>query len=131
MELLERYIKEITNDLQVDELNIKDVQMRLPSRKHFWAARLIKHKIDLSKIKQDKDKTRRDLIQKVSQTTPVKLSLPTLEKTVDSLEEMEELKTCIREHELIIELLEKAEKNFNSMTFDIKNIIELMKLEQL
>lgn len=131
MELLERYIQEITNDLKVDELNIKDVQMRLPSRKHFWAARLIKHKIDLSKIKQDKDKTRRDLIQKVSQTTPVKLSLPSLEKTVDSLEEMEELKTCIREHELIIELLEKTEKNFNSMTFDIKNIIELMKLEQL
>jgi hypothetical protein len=37
----------------------------------------------------------------------------------------------IQELELIIEYLEKTEKIFSSMTYDLKNAIELMKLEQL
>ena len=131
MELLDRYIKEIADDLKVDELNIKDVQMRLPSRKHFWSARLINHKVDLQRMKRDRDKKRKELIHQVSETTPIKFSLPALEKTVDALEPIEELNTSIREQELIIELLEKVEKNFNSMTFDLKNIIEIIKLEQM
>ncbi len=131
MDLLDKYIKEIAEDLKVDELNIKDVQMRLPSKKHFWAARLIKHKIELQQMKRSKDKKRKELIQQVADNAPIKFSMPALEKTVDSSEDMEELSVSIREHELIIELLEKVEKNFNSMTFDIKNIIEIIKLEQL
>ena len=131
MDLLDKYIKEIADDLKVDELNIKDVQMRLPSRKHFWAARLINHKIELHRMRRGKDKRRKDLIQQVSDNAPIKFSMPSLEKTVDSLDDMEELNASIREHELIIELLEKVERNFNSMTYDIKNIIEIIKLEQL
>jgi hypothetical protein len=131
MELLERYIKEIAEDLRVDELNIKDVQMRLPSRKHFWSARLINHKIDLQRIKKSRDKKKKELIQQVADNAPIKFSMPSLEKTVDSLDTMEELNDSVREQELIIELLEKVEKNFNSMTYDIKNIIEIIKLEQL
>lgn len=131
MDLLDKYIKEIADDLRVDELNIKDVQMRLPSRKHFWAARLINHKIELNRMRRGKDKKRKELIQQVSDNAPIKFSMSSLEKTVDSQDDMEELNASIREHELIIELLEKVEKNFNSMTFDIKNIIEIIKLEQL
>lgn len=131
MDLLKRYIKEIADDLKIDEMNIKDVQMRLPSRKHFWAARLINHRITLEKQKLERDKLRRELVSKVADNAPVKLSQNSIEKTVDSLDEMGELRLGIREHELIIELLEKTEKNFSSLTYDIKNIIELMKLEQL
>ena len=131
MDLLDKYIKEIADDLRVDELNIKDVQMLLPSRKHFCAARLINHKIELNRMRRGKDKKRKELIQQVSDNAPIKFSMSSLEKTVDSQDDMEELNASIREHELIIELLEKVEKNFNSMTFDIKNIIEIIKLEQL
>lgn len=131
MDLLERYIKELTEDLKIDEMNIKDVQMRLPSRKHFWAARLINHRISLEKQKNERDKLRRELISKVADNAPIKLSQSSIEKTVDASDDLGEVRLGIREHELIIELLEKAEKNFSSLTYDIKNIIELMKLEQL
>ena len=40
-----------------------------------------------------------------------------------------DINTQIYEQKIIIELLEKAERIFNSMTFDIKNIIDVMKLE--
>ena len=37
----------------------------------------------------------------------------------------------IKEERLLVEFLEKAEKIFSSMTFDIKNITEIVKLETL
>jgi chaperonin cofactor prefoldin len=37
----------------------------------------------------------------------------------------------IEELELVIEYLEKAEKIFSSTTYDLKNAIELMKMEQM
>ena len=37
----------------------------------------------------------------------------------------------INEEKLIVEFLEKIEKIFSSLTYDIKNIIEIMKLEQM
>ena len=44
---------------------------------------------------------------------------------------MVELQANIDEQELIIELLEKTEKTFSSLSFDIKNIVEIMKMETL
>ena len=52
------------------------------------------------------------------------------ERKVDDLAEMNTLNNKIKELEYVIELLEKVEKNFNSMTYDIKNIVEILKLEQ-
>lgn len=130
MELLERYIKEITSDLQIDEFNIKDVQMRLPARKHFWVARLINHKIELEKLKTKKEKLRKHLVQQLHDNTPVKMSIPTLERSVDATDDIMNLNQQIRENELIIELLEKTERNFSSCTYDIGNIIKIMQLEQ-
>ena len=44
---------------------------------------------------------------------------------------MVELQHQIDDQELIIEFLEKTEKTFTSLSFDIKNIIEIMKMETL
>lgn len=130
MELLERYIQEITNDLKIDELNIKDVQMRLPARKHFWVARLINHKIELERLKSKRDKTRKLVMDSLAQTTPVKMSVSGLQGAVDASDEIKTMNLKIRELELVIELLEKTEKNFSSCTYDIGNIIKIMQLEQ-
>ena len=37
----------------------------------------------------------------------------------------------IKEHKLVIEFLEKSEKIFSSLTFDIKNLVEIIKLETM
>lgn len=130
MELLERYIREITEDLKIDEFNIKDVQMRLPARKHFWVARLINHKIELERLKSQRDRKRKKLLQQLSDTSPVKMSIPTMERSIDATEEISNINQQIRENELIIELLEKTERNFSSCTYDIGNIIKIIQIEQ-
>lgn len=130
MELLERYIKEITEDLHIDEINIKDAQMRLPSRRHFWVSRMINHKIELERLKTKRDKLRKQMMQQLADNVPVKMSVPNLERSVDSTDDMQNLQLQIRENELIIELLEKTERNFTSCTYDISNIIKIIQLEQ-
>jgi len=130
MELLERYIKEIAEDLRIDELNIKDAQMRLPSRRHFWVSRMINHKIELERLKISRDRTRKQLVQQLADNAPVKMSLPNMERAVDGTDDVQTLNLKIRENELIIELLEKTERNFTSCTYDISNIIKIIQLEQ-
>jgi hypothetical protein len=130
MELLERYIQEITGDLHIDEMNIKDAQMRLPGRRHFWVARMINHKIELERLRTKRDKLRKQMMQQLADNAPVKMSVPNLERSVDSTDDMQDLQLKIRENELIIELLEKTERNFTSCTYDISNIIKIIQLEQ-
>ena len=104
--------------------------MRLPSKKHFWVARLIKHKIEINNYKKQKEELKRILVEKVVVDSPVVVSKALAERKVDDLAEMNTLNNKIKELEYVIELLEKVEKNFNSMTYDIKNIVEILKLEQ-
>lgn len=130
MELLERYIREIADDLRIDEINIKDAQMRLPGRRHFWVSRMINHKIELERLRVKRDKLRKQMMQQLADNAPVKLSQPNLERSVDSTDDIQTIGLHIRENELIVELLEKTERNFTSCTYDISNIIKIIQLEQ-
>ena len=120
MELLERYIKDIAEDLKIDDFNIKQVQLTTPGKKHFW----------VEKLKKERLKVKRELMEAAADAAPITLKLNTLEKTVNASELITNLDYKIRENELIVELLEKTEKIFASLTFDIGNIIKIMTLEQ-
>jgi len=131
MELLEKYVKEIEEDLKIDEFNIKDSSLKAPGRKHYWVSRLIHHKRNLIKLEIERNKLSKKLIKELSVQTPVKLSTATLAATVSESDTIKNFTTQIEEEKLIIEFLEKTEKTFSSLTYDIKNIVEIMKLEQL
>jgi hypothetical protein len=45
--MLEEYIKELSEDLKIDELNLKDYQLRLPALKHKWTGRCIRLKANI------------------------------------------------------------------------------------
>lgn len=131
MELLEKYVKEIEQDLKIDEFNIKDSSLKAPGRKHYWVSRLIHHKRNLIKLETERNKLSKKLVKELSVQTPVKLSTATLAATVAESETIKNFTTQIEEEKLLIEFLEKTEKTFSSLTYDIKNIVEIMKLEQL
>lgn len=131
MDLLIRYREEIAKDLMVDDFNIKDVQQKLPARKHFWVARLIDSKIELNNLQKHKKKLKLALIKKMSSESTVSLSQTAMSNAVDNSEEIDKLDDKIKEHEFIIEYLERADKIMNNMHWEIKNIIEIQKLEQL
>ena len=131
MELLRRYKEEIGTDLLITDFNIKDIQLKLPSRKHFWAARLIDAKITLQALHKKKKNLKKILVTKIIAEAPVKLTQQTAEIAAESTDELTVIADSIKEYEFIVEYLEKVEKIMSGMGYDIKNIIEIQKLEQL
>jgi seryl-tRNA synthetase len=131
VDLLKRYKEEINKDLAVDDFNIKDIQQKLPSRKHFWVARLIDARIELSQLQKRKKKLKVLLSQKIASDSMVSLSQSVISNAVENSDEMEKLNDSIKEYEYIIEYLEKVEKIMSTMHWEIKNIVEIQKLEQL
>ena len=131
MELLKKYFEEVGKDLVLDDFNIKEQSMRLPARKHYWVAKLIKAKIERNQTFEKKKKLKKDITKEVIATSPVKLSQSAAEQAAERHESLSTLTSKIKELDLIIEYLEKVEKTMSQMGFDIKNAIEIMKMEQM
>tara|TARA_R110002012_G_scaffold315872_1_gene530253 strand:+ start:824 stop:1219 length:396 start_codon:yes stop_codon:yes gene_type:complete len=131
MELLKKYIEEITKDLQLDDFNIKESQMRLPARKHFWVARLIETKIKRNSLYREKKKLKKEVVKKVISDSPVRISQSAADSAAERHGSISSLNDSISEQDSIIEYLEKVEKIMGQMHWEIKNIIDINKMEQL
>jgi len=129
MTLFEKYMAEITEELDLSDFNVKDVQMKLPSVKHKWIARMIQQKIELNKLKKLKAEAIDTIIQNLRKENPVLLSDAALSKQAEKNETVQKIITKIEECELLIEYLEKVEKVCNGTTYDIKNLVDIKKLE--
>ena len=131
MDLIERYREEIGKDLIINDFNIKDIQLKLPSRKHYWAARLIDAKIAHYKLIKRKKSLKESIAKRIINEAPVRVTQQTAEIAAESSEELQNITNELRDYEFVIEYLEKVEKIMAGMGFDIKNILEIMKMEQL
>lgn len=131
MELLQKYIEDIKLEVSIDEMNVSEVQRRLPARRHFWAARLITHKSELNKLQREKQSRVKEIADELRSKSVARISIPESLKMANGSDEITKITDRCKELELVIEFLEKTEKNLNSMVWDIKNIVELMKLEML
>lgn len=128
--LLARYIEDITKDLEINDMNVAKVAKSLPAKRHFWGAKLINHKIELQRDKKKREQGYKEVEDRIKDGAPVQLTMKTVRDAADSTEAMRSLNDSIRENENIIEFLESVQKNFFTATYDLKNIIELIKLEQ-
>lgn len=131
MEVLKRYVSEIAKELDINEMNLKESSMRAPARKHFWVSRLINHKIELNNLKKSKESIIKSLVDKASASSPVVLSKANIEKSIENTEEIKKINDDIKENESIVEYLEKVEKIYSSITYDIKNMVQMTSMEQM
>ena len=129
MDLLNKYIEELAQDTHLDEFNLRDAQLKLPGIKHKWVGRQIRSKIDFNDLKATRYTLINTLTDKLIDQSPVSVSRPTAQKKVLSHESVTKLDMKIQELDSVILFLEKIERVLNSMTFDIKNLTEIMKLE--
>lgn len=130
MSIFERYIEEIKQDLVVNDFNIKEVQLRLPSRKHFWVARLIDAKIKRNSLLRDKKVLKKEISKRIVELSPIKMTSVAADIAAEGSKEIEDINEQIKDYECVIEYLEKVEKIFASMHWEIRNIIQLNQSEQ-
>ena len=131
MDQLQQYIEEVGKDLVLDDFNIKAQSLRLPARKHYWVAKLIQAKIERNQTFEKKKQLKRNITVELIATSPVKLSHTSAEQAAERHESLAALTARISELSIIIEYLEKVEKTMSAMGFDIKNVVELIKMEQM
>ena len=130
-DLIEKYSEELKEDTKLNTLNLMDAQLRLPGIKHKWVSRLIHHKMELENIKKLLTEAHDKLADNYHNNAKVKLSNIAIENRIANHDVIIKLHNKINEQEYIILYLEKVEKIFQSMSFDIKNLVELIKLETL
>lgn len=129
--ILDDYINEIKEDTKVSEINLKEKSLSLPGLKAKWVSRLINHKNTLASLERSKKQKLKNLIPKVKETLPVKLSDTVIKETAESTEEISLINSKIETEKSIIDFLERAEKIMSSFTYDIGNIAKIIQLETL
>jgi len=126
----EKSDEELKKDTQIDELNLLQKQLMLPGIKHKWVSRLINQKRYLNSLLRKKKGTRVAVLSVLEREgMPPGLPKSALDKKIDSSEAISKIDQEIEETEVAIEYLEKVEQILRTMTYDIKNIIDINKLE--
>lgn len=130
MVIIEEIKKELEEDTKVDELNLLEKQLRLPAIKHKWVARLIEQKRYLYSLEK-KRKTIRAAVYASYEKDGIPPGIPktALDRKIEESKAIQEIDEEMTNAKLVIEYLEKIESIFRSMTYDLKNIIEINKLE--
>lgn len=129
MSELERYIKELEADVVLDELNLKEAALTLPAKKAKWVSRLMIEKSNLLELHKKKNQIIKSAVEEVKKESSVRLAQPVLERAAERHPMVEDILSKIRDKEAVVEFLEKIEKTMQSLGFDIKNLIELIKME--
>jgi hypothetical protein len=127
--LIEKYNEEIKKYVTVDEFNMKQVQMDLPAIRHYWVGRLMFHKQEINKLKKIRKQAQQKITEKIEIEAPVGLNNKTIEEAKNNHPVIFKINEQIAEHELVVEYLSKIETNFRSLSYDIKNLIEIIRLE--
>jgi hypothetical protein len=128
-DLFSEYHQKIEEFLKIDELNMKDVQMSLPSVRHYWVGRLMYHKQQINKLKKAKEQAVKTLRHKLEQESPVGLSPKTITESINQHEVVHKIDEEIVNNELLVEYLSKVEANFRDAQYGMNNLTKIITLE--
>lgn len=127
--LFEQYYDDIKKIIEVNEFNMKDIQMGLPAARHFWVSRLFFHKREVNKLKGLRKQARHKIMERVAGDAPVALTTRATESIVEEHDVIKVIDDKIVENEMLVEYLTKIEANFRSISYDISNLIKIIELE--
>ena len=127
--LYNKYNAELSEELDLTDFNLRDVQLKLPGIKHKWVKRLIDQKIETDKLKKLKIKAIETIIEENRKTNRVALSDAALKAQAEKHEVVKKIDDKIDECEILIDYLTKVERVCSSTSFDIKNLMEIRKSE--
>ena len=128
-DLFLEYHQKIEEFLKIDELNMKEAQMTLPSVRHYWVGRLMYHKQQITKLKKTKEKAARTLKERIESDTPVMLSPKTVADSISKHEVMQLIDEEINNNELLVEYLSKVESNLRDTQYGMNNLTKIITLE--
>lgn len=128
-EQFEKIVKDIEKDLKIDRMNMDEKSLQIPSIKHYWVAELYRTKIQIQKLEKAK-KERMKQVQ-ANQVSEIGLSKSSIMAQVNNDELIIKINDKLEELKIIVEYLEDVKYVLGRVTDDLKNRIELEKVERL
>ncbi len=127
-DLIDEYSKKIDIITQLDVTNVMEKQLSAPNVKHEWIYKLVQQKRKLLEMMEEKEQA----IAAKYGDSPINLSRAAIKSKAETDVNIVQLNKKIRQQELLVDYLDNVvNKVFNQMGFDFKNIVELMKMENL
>lgn len=130
-DILAEYIEEVDKDFDFNQMNISTVSFDIIKIKHKWVCRLIQAKRELIELDRIKNDAVQKLAFKLSKESDVPLSIPNAEQKALKNDKIKEIMNLIQDQKTLIEYLERIELIGRNCSFDVKNIVELIKMENL
>jgi hypothetical protein len=125
-ELILKYNVDVEEDLNINQMNIKESSMQTPGLKTKWLMTYINERRLLTVLKNRKY----DLVQSYIDANmgPGKI-IPTLKIQAEHLPNVRELNDKITTQQDIVDYLEGVKDVFQKLDFTIKNVVDIIKLE--
>jgi hypothetical protein len=111
-------------------MNMDEKTLKIPSIKHFWVAKLYKTKIRILSL----EKKKKELFKSFAESDRVMeigLSKDAIQRQFNNSDTIKKINEEIEEQQIIAEYLEDAKYVLGRTTDDLKNRIELEKVERL
>ena len=126
-EILQKYMKELEEDVKVTEYNLKEKALTTSALWAKWLSYLYHEKQNLDKIAETKQKIlKKKMLQNNNNDSILKMK--SQEKIEQSDENIKKLNIFAKMTQSNIDFIERALNIFANLGFQIKNITEIIKL---
>lgn len=126
-EVLNKYVKELAEDVKLTTFNIREKSLTCSSIWAKWISYLFLEKENLQRIMNAKSKIMKSKVQN-AQTTSI-LRAKTEDKIEQSDETMQKLSKLSKDTQDCIDFIERSLNVLNSFGFNIKNALDALKLQ--
>lgn len=129
MDIIEKYTKEFEMDAELNQVNLKDRQYKHPTIRLKWWYRLRQHQRKMIEIKRDIEKL--ILVKTVKEQQMSNISGRAVSEKLKSDPDIIEMKRDLIDEEEVVDYIDGLLTILAGMGFDMKNLVELIKMEQL
>lgn len=132
--IIQNYINEYANDVKINEERLREVELKVPGLKGKWSGRKAINLAKLYELKKLRDNYIENnldkLINKLKDNGEIVTKMGA-EKMLRNSAKMKDILDNIKRLEILCEFFESCEKNMQSMGFDVKNLVDTIKIDEM
>ena len=129
MDIIEEYTKEFELDAELNAVNLKDKQYRHPTIRAKWWYRLRQHQRKVLDIQRSIEDV--ILAKTIKEQQLSKISERAVKQKLTSDLEIISMKRQLTEEMEVVDYIDGLMNILAGMGFDMKNLVEMLKMEQL
>lgn len=128
---IEKIQHEYQNDIRFDEFTLKEFQLKVPGLKAKWSAILSINETYLQELNEKKDLVKTALINEITKKDLRPLSDVAKENLAKKDSRYVGVLQKIKKQVVINKYLERVHNNIQNVTWDLKNILDELKIENM